>query len=128
MLALAVAAHSYTLEAAATPPHIFLNVVDDLGHNDVPWSNYTDVPAPKLKILAQEGVQLTNYYVFRFCSPSRSTFMTGRYPYHIGQQTGMNLNPTPGIACGINTNYDFLPAILKKSSEGPYTNFALGKW
>ena len=38
-----------------------------------------------------------------YCSPSRTSFMTGRYPYHIGQQTGMNLNPTPGIACGINT-------------------------
>ena len=112
---------------AKSPPHIFLNVVDDLGHNDVPWSNATDVPAPKIKLLAESGVKLDNYYVFRFCSPSRSTFMTGRYPYHIGQQTGMNLNPTPGIACGINTAYDFLPALLKKAPL-PYTSFALGKW
>jgi hypothetical protein len=60
---------------AAPRPHLFLNVVDDLGHNDVPWSPATDVPAPKIKLLAETGIQLTNYYVFRFCSPSRSTFM-----------------------------------------------------
>ena len=29
---------------------------------------------------------------------------SGRYPWHLGQQTGMNLNPTPGIACGIDTS------------------------
>jgi arylsulfatase B len=112
---------------AKVPPHIFLNVIDDLGHNDVPWSNATDVPAPKIKLLAESGVKLENYYVFRFCSPSRSTFMTGRLPYHIGQQTAMNLNPMPGIACGINLAYDFLPALLKKA-PAPYTSFALGKW
>lgn len=51
--------------------------------------------------------------------------MTGRYPWHIGQQTHMNLNPTPGIACGINKKYDFLPKVLKKAG---YATHALGKW
>jgi hypothetical protein len=56
----------------------------------------------------------------------RSTFLTGRYPYHIGQQTGLNLNPMPGIACGISPAYDFLPALLKKAPV-KYASFALGK-
>ena len=60
---------------AALRPHLFMNVVDDLGHNDVPWSPAPDLPAHKIKLLAETGIQLTNYYVFRFCSPSRSTFM-----------------------------------------------------
>jgi arylsulfatase A-like enzyme len=49
---------------------------------------------------------------------------TGRYPWHIGQQTQMNLNPTPGIACGINLKYDFLPKMLKQKG---YATWALGK-
>ena len=36
----------------------------------------------------------------------------------------MNLNPTPGIACGINLDYDFVPKMLQ--SKG-YKSYALGK-
>eukprot|EP01052_Picozoa_sp_SAG31_P060687 SAG31_NODE_19837_length_590_cov_1.274949_2_plen_124_part_00 len=39
---------------------------------------------------------------------------TGRHPSHIGQQTEMNLNPMPGIACGIALQYDFMPKVLRK--------------
>ncbi len=38
----------------------------------------------------------------------------------------MNLNPTPGIACGINTSYTFLPELLRQRAN--YTTWALGKW
>jgi hypothetical protein len=48
----------------------------------------------------------------------------GTDPWHIGQQTRMNLNPTPGIACGINLKYDFLPKMLKQKG---YQAWALGK-
>ena len=113
---------------AVVPPTIILNVVDDLGWNDVPWSPGTDIVAPKILAMQQSGVTLDQYYVFRFCSPSRSTFQTGRYPFRLGQQTGMNLNPMPGIACGINTNYEFLPKMLATKTSTSYTSYALGKW
>lgn len=106
------------------PPHIIFMLVDDLGWNDVGWHD-KQIHTPKLDLLVRTSIRLTNYYVYRFCSPSRSTFQTGRYPWHIGQQTRMNLNPTPGIACGINLNYTFMPGVLKKAG---YTTWALGKW
>jgi arylsulfatase B/arylsulfatase I/J len=68
---------------------------------------------------------LDNYYVYRFCSPSRSQILTGRYAWHLGQQTEMNLNPMPGIACGISLEYAFMPKMLK---EAGYATWALGKW
>ena len=40
--------------------------------------------------------------------------MTGRHPSHVGQQTEMNLNPMPGIACGINLKYYKNGSILGK--------------
>jgi arylsulfatase A-like enzyme len=94
------------------------------GHNDVGFNNPSGIKTPNIDNLANTGVILTDYYVFRFCSPTRSTFLTGRYPYHIGQHTEMNLNPTPGIACGINLNYTFMPALLKNAG---YVSYALGK-
>jgi arylsulfatase A-like enzyme len=49
--------------------------------------------------------------------------LTGRYAYHLGQQTQMNLNPD-GARCGINTNFSMLPKLLKARS---YRTYALGK-
>ena len=37
----------------------------------------------------------------------------------------MNLNPTPGIACGINLEYSFLSKVLKGVG---YKTAAVGKW
>ena len=102
-------------------------LVDDLGFNDVGWHDqFSQIKTPKINALVEDSIKLSQYYVYRFCSPSRSTFMTGRMPWHIGQQTRMNLNPTPGIACGINLNYTFMPKLLKERAG--YTTWALGKW
>ena len=70
------------------------------------------VLSPSIQQLAEDGILLAAYYVFKFCSPSRSQMLTGRYAYHLGQQTYMNLNPN-GARCGINTSYTMLPALLK---------------
>ena len=115
--------------AAGKPPHVIFNVIDDWGYNDVGFHSSApgaDVITPYIDSLARGGVRLSDYNVFRFCSPSRSTFLSGRMPYHIGQQTGMNLNPMPGIACGINTAYHFLPQVLRDNAG--YRSYALGKW
>lgn len=37
----------------------------------------------------------------------------------------MNLNPMPGVACGINLAYKFLPEVLAGAG---YKSYALGKW
>ena len=87
---------------------------------------FGQIRSPKIDALRNESIKLSQYYMYRFCSPSRSTFMTGRYPWHIGQQTTQNLNPMPGIACGINLKYKFIPQLLKERAN--YTTWALGKW
>ena len=63
------------------PPHIVFSLVDDLGWNDVGFhDSFSQISTPKIDALvATEGVELSQYYVYRFCSPSRSTFLTGRY-------------------------------------------------
>jgi arylsulfatase B len=129
LLAGAACANSGAEAAAAPPlrPHIIFFMVGDLGRNDVSWHREGSniIKTPFLESLAKGGTQLQNYYVYRFCSPSRSTFLTGRHPSHIGQQTGMNLNPMPGIACGINLKYDFIAKVLQRAG---YRTAALGKW
>ena len=36
----------------------------------------------------------------------------------------MNLNPMPGVACGINLKYDFIAEVLRRAG---YKTAALGK-
>ena len=124
------AATSFPRAASALPlhkkPHIIFMLIDDLGWNDVEWQDeFGQIKSPKLSALRQDSIALDRYYVYRFCSPSRSTFLTGRYPWHLGQHTTMNLNPMPGIACGIDPKYKFISDVLRGAG---YTTWALGKW
>ncbi len=65
--------------------------------------------------------------MFKFCSPSRSQFLTGRYAYHMGQQTTINLPskqyPKP---CGLPLGFDMLPRVLRENSA--YVSRSYGKW
>ena len=62
--------------AVATPLHILLIVVDDLGWSDVGFHN-PQINTPNLDHLASEGVILDNYYVQPTCTPSRAALLSG---------------------------------------------------
>ena len=55
------------------------------GFNDVGFRN-ADVITPNIDSLAREGMILSQSYVQPLCTPSRSAFLTGMYPFHIGRQ------------------------------------------
>jgi len=66
-------------------PNIVLIVSDDQGYHDLGCYGATDVKTPTLDQLAKEGVRLTNFYVTcSFCTPSRASLLTGRYPQRNG--------------------------------------------
>lgn len=70
--------------AEATQPHILLLLVDDLGWSDVGYHG-SKIRTPNVDKLAREGVILDNYYVQPYCTPTRGSLMTGRYPIHTGE-------------------------------------------
>ena len=58
-------------------------LVDDYGWNNVGFHaknqpNADEISTPVMDELAAEGIILDRHYVYRFCSPSRSSFNTGR--------------------------------------------------
>jgi arylsulfatase A-like enzyme len=60
-------------------PHIIFAMIDDLGWNGFGYhGSNSEVLTPTLDALAANGVKLTNHYVYKFCSPSRASFLTGR--------------------------------------------------
>ncbi|CAL1535527.1 unnamed protein product, partial [Lymnaea stagnalis] len=66
-------------------PHIVFIVADDLGWNDIGFNN-PDIISPNIDSLAKSGVILNHAYMQPLCTPSRSAFMTGYYPFRLGFQ------------------------------------------
>jgi len=54
-------------------------LADDLGWYDTAIYNPVS-PSPKIKALAAQGITLDHMYVFRYCSPTRRSFLSGRFP------------------------------------------------
>ena len=80
---------STCLVAAAKPkPNIVMITTDDLGWGNVGW-HHTDEPfvvadtPHTTKLIKEEGVELDRHYAHSVCSPSRTSFHSGRLPPHV---------------------------------------------
>lgn len=120
---LAVCALVCTAAAALDKqPHIVLMLADDLGWNDVQWHDERVSCPHMMKIMAEEGTELDQYYVQPQCTPSRTALMTGLYPYHQGMQHGV-IYPTQQECTPLSV--DLLPKALK---DVGYDTHLVGKW
>ena len=79
-----------------TPPHLVFVLADDFG-----WDNWQlrnpDLISPTLVSLAKYGLLLESHYVYKFCSPSRSSLISGRLPMHVNQENSATEQPLAGI-------------------------------
>eukprot|EP01062_Namystynia_karyoxenos_P033083 TRINITY_DN2434_c0_g2_i1.p1 TRINITY_DN2434_c0_g2~~TRINITY_DN2434_c0_g2_i1.p1 ORF type:complete len:613 (+),score=121.34 TRINITY_DN2434_c0_g2_i1:123-1961(+) len=101
-------------------PNILFVVLDDLGWADVGFRS-SDIKTPTTDSLAAQGVVLDQYYCQDTCSPSRATFLSGRFPIHHTVVTWLNTGSPKGLPIDEVTIADLLVA------EG-YATHAVGKW
>ena len=109
-------------------------ILDDWGWNNVgwharQWANAGEIQTPHMDALLASGLELDRQYVFRFCSPTRSAFLSGRNPVHINvlnsDLSQANLSdPVSGFA-GLPRPVTSVAAKLQ--SAGYATHF-YGKW
>ncbi|MEP7376151.1 MAG: sulfatase-like hydrolase/transferase [Chitinophagaceae bacterium] len=115
------------LIAAQTRPNIIYIMADDMGYADLSSYGRKDYKTPNLDKLASQGLKFINAYAGApLCTPTRASFMTGRYPARtpvglIEPLTGS----TQDSAIGLTPDQTSLPALLKKSG---YETFLVGKW
>jgi arylsulfatase A-like enzyme len=69
------------------------------------------VKTPALDALQADGVTVSEFYTYRFCSPSRGAFLTGRLPWQL-PNSRINFLPAT-IMDGTPLEYNMLPARLK---------------
>ena len=114
-----VALVTFCTTSASTKPNIVFVLVDDWGFADVSFRNPA-IYSPNFQMLADNGLILNRHYVFKYCSPSRASFLTGRWPHHCHQW-----NPPENALVGANINMTMIPAKLKSAG---YKTHMVGKW
>lgn len=104
-------------------PHIIFMFCDDCGFNDFGFNQNTETLTPFIdSLVSNEGLSIKSHYVYKLCSPSRSSFITGRYPSVLGLQYDIILEYMP---------YSLTRQVSTLSNEFQsqnYTTHAIGKW
>eukprot|EP00035_Acanthoeca_spectabilis_P030436 m.9413 g.9413 ORF g.9413 m.9413 type:complete len:541 (-) comp4173_c0_seq2:103-1725(-) len=117
--ALVVNEHDVTKEQ----PHIVLALVDDWGWRDGPAALRpgNGLVTPTMDRMVVEGVTFNRMYAFRYCSPTRSSILSGRLPFHVNQINLKNNQRGGGIHRNMTTLAD-------KMKTAGYTTHLVGKW
>ena len=78
-------------------PHFLTILVDDLGWDDTAIHNEALTGlTPTIAALKKEGVVLMRHHTYLWCSPTRRSFLSGRFPVHIsGMQAPTESNYLP---------------------------------
>lgn len=106
-------------------PNILVIMVDDLGFGDLSSHGAKDLKSPHIDGLMSAGIRFNRFYAnCPVCSPTRASFITGRYPERVG---------VPGV---IRTYPDGNFGYLKPSAvtiadmmkKAGYETSLVGKW
>ena len=115
--------------ASHTPPSTRPNVVfilaDDLGWGDLSCYGRPDYRTPNLDRLAAQGVKFTDAYsASAVCTPTRTAFITGRYP---GRTKIGLIEPLPATNNRVGLDHDY-PTVASLVKGNGYHTALVGKW
>jgi arylsulfatase A-like enzyme len=118
-----------TSSMAFARPNIILILADDLGYGDLGCYGHPKFKTPNLDRLASQGTRLTHFNCpASFCAPTRSSLMTGRYPF----RNGMVQNPAPDGANPKATHELHLAeseiTLAQLLKQAGYATAIFGKW
>jgi N-acetylgalactosamine-6-sulfatase len=115
--------------AQRRPPNIVFILTDDLGWGDLGCYGNRNIRTPNVDRLAQQGTRFKQFYTASaVCSPSRASFLTGRFTARHGLHSHLRelaANRKRGLPDFLDPNQPLMPRILK---EAGYVTAHFGKW
>ena len=104
--------------ALAQQPHLIFVMIDDWGYFEAGFRGNSLAKTPFVdKMLAEDALLIERHYSYRFCSPARRSFLSGRLPPHVGQTN------TPDAHIDLR-----MATIAQKLSSAGYECGHSGKW
>ena len=113
------------LAGAAARPNVLFIMVDDLGFGDLGSHGARDIRSPHIDALMAAGVRFDRAYAnCPVCSPTRASFLTGRYPDRVG---------VPGVIRTRRSDnwgnlVEGVPTIAETFKAAGYATALVGKW
>ena len=108
-------------------PNIIYIMTDDMGYGDLSGYGRKDYKTPNLDKLASQGMKFVNAYsAGPLCTPTRTAFMTGRYPARtpVGLMEPLTTSKRDS-AYGLTADYPSIASLMK---AGGYETALIGKW
>src|SRR5437773_6466272 len=101
-------------------PNIIFILMDDMRWDCMSCAGHPFIKTPNLDRIAREGAMFNNFFVtLPLCSPSRSSFLTGKYAH----ATGIIDNTERGPA-----SHQLITWPLLLHSQANYETAYFGKW
>jgi arylsulfatase A-like enzyme len=108
-------------------PNIIYIMTDDMGYGDLSGYGRKDYQTPNLDKLAAQGIKFVNAYsAGPLCTPTRTAFMTGRWPARtpVGLIEPLTGNSSD-TAFGLTPEYPSIATLMKAAG---YQTALIGKW
>jgi len=106
------------------PPNIVFIMVDDLGKDWIGCYGADNIETPHIDALADHGMKFHNVYSMPQCTPTRTTLLTGQYPYRTGWTNHWDV-PRWGVGYFDWEKNTSFPQLLQKVG---YKTAIAGKW
>ena len=99
--------------------------MDDFGWGNAGWhrtpeGSDKEVVTPNMDGLVKEGIELERHYVHMMCTPTRTSFQSGRLPVHVQLSLAGPCSPKAGMT----RNMTAFPQHLSRAG---YTSHQIGK-
>ncbi len=109
--------------AAATGPNIVIILADDLGVECLSSYGGTSLKTPNIDRLAMQGMRFSRCFSNPYCSPSRASLLTGRYPFKNGLTTVLDTKNKEDVYL-----HPDQPSFARQLKQAGYATELVGKW